>query len=191
MAYCTGAQFLERYDARRIADLIRDDGVKLSTGFAAYVLSNANLLAALEDASAEIDAAAFVGKRYNKARLMDLVAVNNGGILINTGGFLLIRLVADIAFENLNTRRGLAATQVEQLSPKASKAREMLQLLRSGERIFTTTDEGNADAGLMQTVSLTGTQSSNMLNSTFRFFGAIPNNGYNQPNSGYSYSNND
>ena len=178
MAYCTGAQFLERYDARRVSELIRDDGVKLSTGFAAYCISNANLLAALEDASAEIDAAAFVGKRYSKDRLTTLVAVDSGGKLVNTGGFLLLRLVADIAYANLVSRRGLAATETSQLSPNGSKALEMLQLIRSGERIFDTSDGGNADAGLMQTVKLTGTQASNMLNSSFRYFGAIPNNGF-------------
>ena len=176
MAYCTGAQFLERYDVRRVSDLVRDDGVRPTT--TSTVATNVNLLAALDDASAEVDAAAFVGQRYTKLRLLDLVSVNVSGVLVNTGGFLLIRLVANIAYANLVTRRGLAATETSALAPMYNEAQQMLKMIRSGERIFDTSDGGNADAGLMQTVSLVGTDSSNMLNTSFRFFGAIPNNGY-------------
>ena len=65
-SYANGTDFLTRYDARLIGDLVRDDGTQENP---ATLPTNTNLLTALSDAYGDIVAAAVVGDRYTVAQL--------------------------------------------------------------------------------------------------------------------------
>lgn len=94
MPYATNSDFLQRYDARLTGDLVRDDGVQEA---ASSLPTNEVLQAAIEDASAAIDAAVFVGSRYTPAQMASLSA---------TAASFVRRLACDLALIYLKRRRG-------------------------------------------------------------------------------------
>lgn len=167
MAYATGAEFTTRYDARRLAQLVADDGVQVASG---TVATNNVLLAALEDASAAINSACYVGERYDASSL---------GALTTNGEYLLKRLCCDIAFGYLVARRGLSTDETNKLAPRYVEALAYLDLLRKGERIFDTADGSNANAGLARHVPVGGLDPANQTSIIYNmrpFFGFIPAN---------------
>lgn len=168
MAYATGAELVVRYDARRIAQLVADDGQQVASG---SVAAHAVVEALLEDATAAINSAVYVGKRY--------VAADLSSGLTASGGYLLKRLCCDLAFGYLVARRGLAADEVGKLAPRYAEALQYLDLLRQGERIFDTADGSHAEAGLMDHKPVGALDPNNVNSIVFNmapFFGMLPSN---------------
>lgn len=126
MAYATTAQLLERYDYRDIADLVSDTGSPVAQGSLA---TNGNVIAALNDASGEVETALLQGGRYSTD---DLAGLTGNSL------FHLVRMTSDVAIALLFARRPLYAFE------KYKEARELaekhLDRLRQGEAVFNLTD---------------------------------------------------
>lgn len=120
-SYASAADFLGRYDARSVGDYVSDLGVKVDP---VSLLTNANLLTALADASGMVESACLVGLRYQPSDL--------AGLTGNSLSFLK-RLVCDLAIGMLMMRR----PQKDRPIPVTYEmALEFLERLRTGERIF-------------------------------------------------------
>jgi hypothetical protein len=167
--YCDGSELALRYDKRRLMELYTDDGVR-PTSYDAY---NANLLAALEDATAEINAAIFIGYKYTAAGFSPTTFLSG---LTDTGQRLIRRLAADLAYANLVSRRGLSTTETSNLAPRNLIAQQMLEQLRQGERIFDMVDQSSANAGIAHHAPLGISDISNtgIVTSSFPYFGILP-----------------
>lgn len=94
MPYSTPSDMLQRYDARLIGDLVSDNGVQVAAG---DLPTNAVLLSVLEDASASIDAAVYVGNRYTPTQM---------SALSTTAAAFVRRLACDLGLIYLKRRRG-------------------------------------------------------------------------------------
>lgn len=169
--YCDANELLQRYDKRRVAQLIADDGIIPDSG---SIASNSNLLAALVDATAEINSAVLIGKRYTVDQLDPLSPT---AALTDTGFYLLKRLAADLAFGYLVARRGLSAAETNNLAPRYGLALELIAKLKQGEAIFDTADGSNANAGLAHSLQV-GMDAMFINNSIVRsalpYYGIIP-----------------
>ena len=120
MAYATPSDFLSRYDARTTGDLVGDIDQRLSP---TQLLTNANLITALSNASGQMNSAALFSERYTVQQLQAL-----------TGDDLafLVGLTCDLAFGRLNVRRGNDPKKL----PTYQEALELLDMLRKGSEIF-------------------------------------------------------
>lgn len=130
MAYASGANLLERYDARDIGDLVADDGTQIT---AVNIPTNTNVLAALNDASGEIDAALMVGNRYAASELSGLTGNSQ---------YHLIRMTCDIAMARIMGRR--PGRDIEKLKAMMELAESHLERLRNGENVFNLADQKDA-----------------------------------------------
>lgn len=121
-SYAAVSDLIKRYDVRDIADLASDTGDAVDT---ASLAADANILAALADASGDIDSALLAGNRYTTDDLEGL-----------TGNSLakLVRLTCDIAMAFLLGRR--PAHDPERLKAFEERARLLLERLRKGENVF-------------------------------------------------------
>lgn len=126
MAYATVAQLLQRFDYRDIADLVSDTGSPVAQGSLA---TDANALAALNDASGEVETALLMGGRYTTTDLAGL-----------TGNSLyhLIRMTCDVAIALLFARRPLYA--FDKYKDARELAEKHLDRLRKGEAVFNLSD---------------------------------------------------
>lgn len=124
-SYCSAAEFLKRIDKRTVADLCSDTGTPVTEGALA---ANVNLLAALEDASGDVEAAALMGGRYSNADLAALIT--DDGV----GAAKLRRIVSDLAIAYLFERR--PSPDLDRQPQAVERALKFLELLASGERIF-------------------------------------------------------
>ena len=122
MAYATAQNLLDRYDKSIINDLVSDEGTRLSYS---DLLVDTKLLAALDDASGEVDAALLVGGRYSATDLSGL-----------TGNALatLVRITCEIAIGFLYNRRPMF--RVEDADRWAERTRAHIDRLRTGENVF-------------------------------------------------------
>ena len=127
MAYASAEDLVKRYDARTLGDLCSDTGVRVSE---VSLATNAKILAALDDASGEIDAALMQAKRYSTADLASL-----------TGNSLayLKRLTCTFAFAGLWNRRPYVDDMERDEALK--QARQALDRLRRGENVFDLEDQ--------------------------------------------------
>jgi hypothetical protein len=132
VSYLSAADMLNRADARLVGDLVSMNGVRVQLP---ALLTNPVLLAALADASGEVEAAVLRGNRYQPADLLALTGV---------GQTRLYRLVKDLAMLLLFHLRD----DVGPVPPKYTSALEELEKLACGERIFSFVESQNA--GLMQ-----------------------------------------
>lgn len=130
MAYASADDLVKRYDARTLGDLCSDTGVRVSE---VALPTNPKILAALDDASGEIDAALMQAKRYTTADLASL-----------TGNSLayLKRLTCTIAFAGLWNRRPSVDDMDRDEALK--QARQALDRLRRGENVFDLEDQKSA-----------------------------------------------
>ena len=69
MAYASVADLKKRFDVRTLGDLASDDGTQVAS---ANLPADENVLAALDDASGEIDSAVLVARRYTTSDLTAL-----------------------------------------------------------------------------------------------------------------------
>lgn len=129
-SYCTAAEFVKRYDLRQIGDLIGDDDTRVD---GCNIATHPNVLAALEDASGEVEMACLVGKRYVPTDLNTLTGMSKRRLQ---------KLVSDLAMWCLMCRRYPAMEPTTTYSGAVA----LLQQLREGVRIFGL--EETADAGL-------------------------------------------
>lgn len=136
MSYATNSDFLVRYDARLVGDLVRDDG---SREYQGDLSSDTTLTAMLSDASAEIDANLFVGDRYTPAELT---------ALSDTSLSYLKRLNCDIALILLKRRRGRFDEKNDGALDKSNQAR--LEALRKGEVYLMQQMETEAQASTLE-----------------------------------------
>lgn len=122
MSYATPTQFLERYDAQTVGDLVDDTGSQVT---AAALLTNPVLQAMLDDASGAIEAAMLVGGRYTVAQLSSL-----------TGNAQkhLVRICCDLAKAYLLRRRPSRDADKDQ--SEMDLAERHLKALRTGDAVF-------------------------------------------------------
>lgn len=128
-SYALPEDFLRRYDARILGDLVNDNNISVD---ATSLLTNLNLQAALDDASGQVNSAVLVANKYSPAELQALDGIDRE---------YLVRLVCNLAYGLLVMRRGLPSDKL----PQYDEALETLKLLRSGERVFAVL--ANQDAG--------------------------------------------
>ncbi len=100
-------------------------------------------------ASEVVAAAALVGERYSPQQL-DALAVST------TSGFLLRRIVSDIAMAFIMARRVRAASDLDKITPLKAWAEQQLDLLRTGTHLFPGTEAITAPAGVPSQGSLNG-----------------------------------
>ena len=136
-SYANGTDFLARYDARLIGDLVRDDGTQENP---ATLPTNTNLLTALSDAYGDIVAAAVVGDRYTVAQL-DPANLSPAALSY------LIRLNCDIALIMIKRRRGKFDPEKDGAMLKENK--EKLAGLKDGLAQMLGIHDANAQASVI------------------------------------------
>lgn len=134
---------LARYDARSIGQRVNDDGTAATAG---EIPSNPRVLACMADAEGRLVMAATVGKRYTYAELSTAASAGN------PSGNAIKRLLCDLTWGLILKARGLPAKEFESLAPAYAEAEQILQLIRTGERVFPDIP-GVAEAGLPETLS--------------------------------------
>jgi phage gp36-like protein len=174
-SYATPAHIKVRYNVTRVGQLVRDDG---STASPTQLDTDANLQAALDDASGEIELAALAGQRYATTDLQALKTAYAAGPSNSqyNSGALLVRLTCDLAYGNLIGRKGMDAATTDAMAPRVRWAQAVLQQLRDGDRIFNI--DANTLAGLPLNVEI-GKQRTYLTQYMSRYFGDLttdPNN---------------
>lgn len=157
MAYATPSDLKDRYDARRLGELVRDDGTKATP---AQLNTDTVLQAALDDGHSLINAACLAGRRYTPSDLTALTALDKA---------LLVRLNCDLAYGFLLQRRGFAEQESARLAPGFNQALQLLQRLKSGDIVFNV--EAVLEAGTMDRVVLS--KNVTLVSSTSRMFGDL------------------
>jgi phage gp36-like protein len=138
MPYATANDFLERYDARLIGDLVSDDGTRVEVG---DLPANAVVLAVLNDAGATVDAAVYVGNRYTPAQMSDLS---------DTAAAFVRRLVCDLALLYIKRRRG--RFDPEKDAALLREVNDTLGALRDGKDLLLLTNQSEAQASTVELV---------------------------------------
>lgn len=124
MAYADTDDLLARFDQRVLGDLASVDGEQVTP---AALAADPRVLAALDDASGEIDSAVRVAGRYTADDLAGLTG---------TGLAHLKRITCDIAFWLLIDRRCLVNIVADEADRRNRIYREHLKDLREGREIF-------------------------------------------------------
>jgi len=135
---CDATTFLNCFDKRRVRELLSDSGTPLDGDYSA----NEVLVQLLHEASDVLRSAVQLRGKYSNAELYALSQST-------AQGFLVRRLVADLAFGLLNMRRGVSQQSVAQTSPGWLQAQQMLAQLRDGQMIFPVYVEETIDGYVM------------------------------------------
>lgn len=170
MSYAQPSDLIARYDARRLGDLVKDDGTRAT---ASALLTDTNLQAALDDASGMIDAACQRGQRYTPTDLTNVAAGSdplNPSLSLTNSQKLLIRLTCDLAYGLLVGRRAFSASDTNSQAPRYAEALKLLDLLEQGEWVFTTA--GALAAGIPVTGVVISSQIG-LISSITRIFGDL------------------
>lgn len=123
-AYCTVAEMLKRMDKRTVADLVSDTGAAVDSS---ALTTNAELLAAMLDASGEVESAAMHGGRYRPVDLQALTGASKARLCR-----MLVRLTICYLYERRPDKGPI---------PETYKAvQDDLKLLRDGEMVFGTVE---------------------------------------------------
>lgn len=146
-AYATPQDFIDRYDARQIAQLLSDTGVPVCTpaqiadGTCATVVlpSNVKLSALIKDASNRILMKCRVANRYLQSDLDKIYGDSDRKES-------LVRLVCDLAYGYLVSRRGLAIQEVYEQAPMFRDAQDMLAMLERGLAVLDDSPPDGTDA---------------------------------------------
>lgn len=134
MPLCAPSDFLLRYDARVVGELVSDANTRVA---AVDLATNDVVLTALADAEADLQTALLTGGRYSADDLSGL----SGSSLTKAK-----RVISDIAIEYLKERRG--NRDPERAKVERENALAPLDRLRRGENVFNLTPQieaGNAD----------------------------------------------
>lgn len=130
--YATPQDVIAQCDVRTLGDFLSDTGDRLTPD---EVADSDLLWSLLAQASGEVESALMVGGKYTLADLQALTG-NSRQLLVN--------IVVGLALENVFDRRP-DRQQPQVHGRKVERARERLQQLRQGERIFALQEQ--ADAG--------------------------------------------
>lgn len=154
MAYATGADLVKRYDVDLIGDLATDDRESLDR---AAVPTHPHVVAALEDASGEIDVALMCGGKYTPQQL----AAMNTNTVAGYSRQHLIRVTCAIAMQLLFERRPGLRPEMAEAIGKQSRAH--VEALRRGDNVFGISE--NLDAGTIhvETISAVEVDDLNLL----------------------------
>ena len=139
MAYAEPSDMRIRYDERNLAELVSDSDSAVAL---VDLDTNVNLLAALSDASGNVNAALLTGNRYQVA---DLAAL--------TGDALgdLKRIVCTQAFVYLRQRRGGGyPSELEAIERDEKQVEARLDLLRRGVNVFNLEDQKDSNPANVQ-----------------------------------------
>lgn len=167
MAFATAAQFVLRYDVRRIGQILSDSGTPVESG---SISGNATITALLDDASAEILMACRAGKRYTQADL-EALAVDADTLKANQ----IIGLTCALAWGKLVQRRGYPEEELNMLAAPYREAIQTLERLRRGELIFDIDGVDNAGVEVTGNLPLNNTLKDKLLSrQASRYFGCIP-----------------
>lgn len=147
---------LERYDARLLGDLVSDNGVAVAAG---ALPGHPVLLAVLEDASAAVDAAVFVGNRYTPAQMANLSA---------TAAAFVRRLVCDLALIYIKRRRGRFDSDKDAALLKEVNA--TLDALRNGDDVLVSDQIDDPGPQLEGTEMVTVTRPRTLLNQIRNYY---------------------
>jgi phage gp36-like protein len=126
VAYANAQDLTDRYDSRLVAQYAKD-GTTPATP--ASLATNRRLLAALRDASAQIDASVGRGGRYTREVLAALAADPD------LGG-LLIRMTCALAFAQLIGNRAVGIEDMDRLVHGYKEALQNLDDLENGKYVF-------------------------------------------------------
>ena len=151
-AFATEAQFKERYDSRTINQLTKDDNT--TTGDSAVIT------ALLDDASAEITAAAIQGSQYTRSQL---------DTLVSSGDTMLVRLACDIAMRNLFRRRGQGVPP--QFADSIRSAEDFIDTIKKGGRVLSVDDNRPADVPSLVELSASEKQNLGLIVDRSPFWG--------------------
>lgn len=127
MAYATGNDLISRYDADLVGDLATDDREELQRS---AIPGHPNVLAALDDASGELDASMLAGGRYRPAQLAQLASNPQ----LSTHSHL-VRITCSLAMSLLCERRP-DRVNMELAESYRKTAKAHLESLRRGENVF-------------------------------------------------------
>lgn len=128
--YAQPADLISRFDVRVVGDLAEDTGARVTPP---ALLTDANVIAALNDGASMINAACQIGERYTQAQLAALTDADQA---------LLFRLNCDLAFVFLCQRRGVKSPLYEECYKRSD---EILTRLKDGALIFNV--PGNVSEG--------------------------------------------
>lgn len=177
--YATAEQFLWAYDKRRIKQLLSDSGTPVSEG---DLLEDDTLKQLLCEASEILLSACIVGRKYDEDWLED-VAWTMDADGKPKRGFLLRRIVCDLAYGLLVSRRGQAASDISALAPRYIEALRLLAEVREGVLVFggINDDLTHPEAGLPACADLTlnSAYPQNLPSTNVRLFGIRPGTYYN------------
>ncbi len=123
-SYASVGDFLRRYDARSIGDLVADDGLRVA---ASSLTGNVIIGSLLMQASGRLEAACTMGERYAPTDLAAMVASST-----NMAEFL-IGMVCSLTIELVYRRR---PTPEMQEFPETAEADRMLNALAMGKMIL-------------------------------------------------------
>lgn len=143
-SWLPATQFIKRNDARTIADVVGDDGIRPyqnsdGTINTTSLAADTNLLAALASASGQFEGAVYTGARYSKDDLTQILTTT-----CNAQAFM-FDIISRIARFKVIDRR--VDMDPEAKIPEWYKeTKELLQALRDGQNIFGFQE--HADAGL-------------------------------------------
>lgn len=157
MAYATVVDLTDRYDSRDLGDLASDSNATVSE---TALKSDRKVLAALADASGEIDAALLVGNRYTPMELANVTGFSKSH---------LTRITCDIAAARIMARR--MGRDVEKVKAMNELAEGHLERLRKGENVFNLTDQksaGNPSATGLSVVEYSDPNTSNLIRDRVR-----------------------
>lgn len=133
------------FDKRRICQLAGDENASIAVG---SIATDTVLLAMLGRATEMILAHARKGNRYSEEELQELADSA-------TAGWDVTGMTCDLAYGLLSMRRGVRASDMEQLAPTYFYALKRLEQLANGEEIFARIDgDAHADAGTPRTADL-------------------------------------
>lgn len=143
-AYATGADLVQRYDVDILGDLATDDREELDRE---VVPTHPNILAALLDASGEVDVALLSGGRYTPDQLANLTG--------NTKNHL-VRITCAAAMALMCERRP-DRVNLELAEAYRKTAKGHLEQLRRGENVFgipAVVDAGSIDVVTVEAISI-------------------------------------
>lgn len=123
-AYCTPAQFILCYDIRRINELASDTGEPITDP-----TQDDNVDAALNQGEQDFLQAARQSNRYTIAMLDEIYASV-------TRRYNLIAIISAFAFTRLVARRGLAESELGELSPLYNQALQTREAFLDGRLIL-------------------------------------------------------
>jgi hypothetical protein len=153
VSFATPAQFFLRYDYRWVAKQILDNNsaASLAEMLNPNTVGGGIIATFIAEESEEVMSAAAVGDRYNTQTNPLLPPIAND--LAIYGGQKLVGLVCDLVLGRVLKRRARAAKDDLALTMAYAEAKEKLEQLRQGERIFFMVP-GVPEAGLPSTQNL-------------------------------------